>query len=71
MRACQLRRRDEDLTYVVPYLQHSREHGKEKFDTRKSLRAKDLNIGDLVLLRDTKLRFQHIWHLFSEGTERA
>lgn len=59
MRTCQLRRCDEDLNYAVLYLQHFREHCKEEFDSRKGLRAKDLFIGDLVLLRDTKLEFQH------------
>ena len=58
MQAKQLQRRDKDLEEAVFHLRRSREQGKEEFDARKRLRSKELNIGDLMLLHDTKLRYQ-------------
>ena len=58
MRARQLQQRDEDLEEAVLHLRRSREHGKEEFNARKQLRSGELNIDDLVLLHDTKLRYQ-------------
>ena len=55
MRARQLQRRDEDIEEAALYLRRSREQDKEEFDARKRLLTKGLNVGDLVLLHDTKL----------------
>ena len=59
MRARQLQRRDEDLQEAALYLRRSREQGKDNFDSQKRLRVKELNVRDLVLLHDTKLKYQY------------
>ena len=59
MRACQLQRRDKDFQEAALYLRRSREQGKDNFDSRKRLQVKELNVGDLVLLHDTKLKYQY------------
>ena len=58
MRARQLQWRDKDLQEATLHLQRSRKQEKEEFNARKQLRIKELNIGDLVLLHNTKLKFQ-------------
>ena len=59
MRARQLQRRDKDLQEAALYLRRSREQDKDNFDSRKRLRVKNLNVGDLVLLHNTKLKYQY------------
>ena len=55
VRARQLERRDEDLEEARLHLQRVRESNKDYFDENHRLRADDFNIGDLVLLHNTKL----------------
>ena len=59
MRVRQLQRRDEDLQEAALYLRRLREQGKDNFNSQKHLRVKELNVGDLVLLHDTKLKYQY------------
>ena len=61
--ARQLQQRDEDLQEAALYLQQLRKQGKEEFDAQKRLRTKKLNVGDLVLLHNTKLKFQFSYKL--------
>ena len=58
MHTRQLQQRDKNLQEVALYLQQSREQGKEKFDAQKQQCTKEFNVGDLVLLHNTKLKFQ-------------
>lgn len=53
--ARQLERREEDLEQARLHLQRVRESNKDYFDGNHRLRAEDFNVGDLVLLHNTKL----------------
>ena len=58
MQARQLQQKDKNIEEAALYLRQSRERGKENFDLREQLRAKDLHTGDLVLLHNMKLKYQ-------------
>ena len=59
MRARQLERRDEDLEEAAYHLQRIRMGNKELFDETRVLVREPPEIGDLVLLHDTKLKTSH------------
>ena len=63
MRARQLQRRNKNLQKAALHLQWSRKQGKEEFNAQKQLRTKEFNIGDLILLHNTKLKFQFSYKL--------
>lgn len=57
MRARQLQYRDKNLEKAALNLQCFKEQDKEEFDFQKRLQTKELNIRDLVLLYNIKLKF--------------
>ena len=54
MRARQLQRRDEDLEEATLYLQQMCLEGKEQHDLKHGIREKELAVGSIVLLHDTR-----------------
>ncbi|OJD10440.1 hypothetical protein ACJ73_09791, partial [Blastomyces percursus] len=55
MRIRQLEKRDEDLEEAAYHLRREREKNRDLFDETKRLVREPLQIGDLVLLHDTKI----------------
>lgn len=54
MRARQLQRRDEDLEEATLHLRRMRLEGKEWHDLKYGIRDKELEIGTIVILHDTR-----------------
>ena len=59
VRARQVQRRNKDFKEAALYLQRTRAENQELFNEKHRLRAKDFNVGDFVLLYDTKLDNNH------------
>src|SRR5437588_10509955 len=60
LRARQLERRPDDIAELeaAAHLQRTRERNKEYFDTRHQTTGRTFEVGDMVLLHDTKLENQ-------------
>lgn len=63
MRARQIQRRDEDIDEAGLYLQQSREHGKNHFDSRERLRIKDLDGCSSIILHYANLKYKYSYRL--------
>ncbi|KAF3918141.1 hypothetical protein AA313_de0203932 [Arthrobotrys entomopaga] len=59
MRARHLERRDEDLEEATFRLERHRENAAESWDERHTVTDRTFQIGEMVLLHDTQLKFSH------------
>lgn len=54
----------------LPFIYNARERAARRslVDSRKHLRTREVNVGDLVLRNDRKLKLQHSYKLNFQGT---